>query len=94
MEKEEFITQLNEQIALAEGMKSDKRNVLNLRVTRFLSQPLYDSFVTGIGNIDFIWEFLRYAEVGYVGIYENLYEEGRVVFTGREIRIENKPKES
>lgn len=39
MEKQEFIALLKEQIAIAESEKADKRNVLDLRGTRYPYQP-------------------------------------------------------
>lgn len=94
MEKQKFITQLREQIALAGKEKLDKRNVLDLRGARYPYHPVDDSFVTEIDNLDFIWEFLKDAEEGYVNIYENLNEEGYAAYTDYGVRIENKPKES
>lgn len=81
MEKQKFITQLKEQIALAESEKLDKRNVLDLRGARYPYHPVDDSFVTEIDNLDFVWEFLKDANDGYVEIYENLHEAGYAVFT-------------
>ena len=94
MEKQKFITQLKEQIALAEKEKLDKRNVLDLRGARYPYHPVDDSFVTEIDDLDFVWEFLKDAEEGYVDIYENLNEEGYAAYTDYGVRIENKPKES
>lgn len=94
MEKQEFITRLKEQIALAEREKLDKRNVLDLRGARYPYHPVDDSFVTEIDDIDFVWEFLKDVEDGYVDIYENLNEEGYATYTDYGVRIENKPKES
>lgn len=81
MEKHAFITELKEQIALAESEKLDKRNVLDLRGARYPYHPVDDSFVTEIDNLDFVWEFLKDAHDGYVEIYENLHEAGYAVFT-------------
>ena len=94
MEKQEFIALLKEQIAIAESEKSDKRNVLDLRGTRYPYQSWNDSFVTEIDDLDFVWEFLKDAKEGYVDIYENLYEEEYAVFTDCAVWIENEPKES
>ena len=94
MEKQEFITQLKEQIALAESEKLDKRNVLDLRGARYPYHPVDDSFVTEIDNLDFVWEFLKDANDGYVEIYENLNEAGYAVCTDYGVSIENNPKES
>lgn len=94
MEKQEFITLLKEQIAIAESEKSDNRNVLDLRGTRFPCQSQDDYFVTEIDDLDFIWEFLKDAKEGYVDIYENLYEEEFAVFADCAVWIENNPKDA
>ena len=94
MEKQEFIALLKEQIAIAESEKSDKRNVLDLRGTRYPYKSWDDSFVTEIDDLDFVWEFLKDAKEGYVDIYENLYEEEYAVFTDCAVWIENKPKDA
>ena len=93
MEKQEFIALLKEQIAIAESEKLDKRNVLDLRGTRYPYKPWDDAFVTEINDLDFVWEFLKDAKEGYVDIYENLYEEKCAVFTDCAVWIENKPKD-
>ena len=71
MEKQEFIALLKEQIAIAESKKSDKRNVLDLRGTKYPYNGWVDSFVTEIDDLNFVWEFLKDAKEGYVDIYEN-----------------------
>lgn len=94
MEKQEFIALLKEQIAIAESEKADKRNVLDLRGTRYPYHPWDDSFVTEIDDLDFVWEFLKDAKEGYVDIYENLYGQNEAVFTDCAVWVKNEPKES
>lgn len=94
MKKQKFITRLREQIALAESEKLNKRNVLDLRGARCPYHPVDDTFITEIDNLDFVWDFLKDAEEGYVDIYENLNEEGCAEYTDYGVRIENNHKES
>lgn len=93
MEKQEFIALLEEQIAIAESKKSDKRNVLDLRGARYPYHTWDDAFVTEIDDLDFVWEFLKDSVEGYVDIYENLYEDEYAVFTDCAVWVE-KTKES
>lgn len=79
---EEFEKRILDEIESATNDLYDKRNVLDLRASRYPYDTIRDNDIFDTAFIYDAWHFVKDAEEWYVDVYENYAGENLAEYTG------------